>query len=165
LDRLNYFSPYARLKYALEDGAAIELTYTSGNARPDLAQPAGVSDPGLQRDLSALSLFPRVSLRGARAHVQRGENFELTYSRRIGSRTLEISGYREHVSNAALTMAAPSDLYIDTDILPDLFTGSSIFNAGNYQTLGYTVSLSQNVGDYVNATLMYGSTGALTADR
>ena len=165
LDRLNYFSPYARLKYSLGDGGELELTYTSGNARPDLVPPSGPAEAGLQRDLGALALFPRVSLRGARAQVQRGEDFELGYSRTIGSRTFAINGYSETVTNAAMTLSSPGGLYDNGDILPDLFTGASIFNVGHYQTRGYTASVTQNFGDHLNATVMYGSTGVLTADR
>ena len=160
LDRLNYFSPYARLVYSMEDGGRFEFAYTSGNARPDL----GAGGPGteLQRDITSLGLFPRISVRSARARVQRGENFEASYSRTLGSRVFRVSAYREAVSNAALTMATPGGLYDNGDILPDLFSGSSIFNAGDYQSTGYTASATQNLGDYLSASLIYGSGGALT---
>lgn len=161
LDRLNYFSPYARLTYGMGDAGTLELTYTSGNARPDLGQRRGAE---LQRDMSALGLFPRVSLRGGRPQVQRGEDYEISYSRAFGSRTVQILGYRESVSNAALTLDAPEGLYSAGDILPDLFSGSSVFNAGDYETLGYTASVTQNFGEVFAATLMYGSVGALTAE-
>jgi hypothetical protein len=165
LDRLNYFSPYARLVYSAEDGGKVEFAYTSGNARPDLAGAAvSGADAELQRDISALGIFPRISLRGNRARVQRGEDFEVSYTREVGSRTFRFSGYREAVSNAALTMASPGALYSSGDILPDLFSGSSIFNAGNYQSVGYTASVTQKLGDNLSATLIYGSMGALTAD-
>jgi hypothetical protein len=36
LDRLNYFSPFARFAYTLSDDDTVEFAYTSGNARPDL---------------------------------------------------------------------------------------------------------------------------------
>jgi hypothetical protein len=165
LDHLNYFSPYARLVYSAEDGGKVEFAYTSGNARPDLAGSA-VSGPDaeLQRDINALSLFPRISLRGGRAKVQRGEDFELSYTRVVGSRTFRFSGYREVVSNAALTMSASGGLYSEGDILPDLFSGTSIFNAGNYQSVGYSAAVTQNLGENLSASLIYGSMGALTAE-
>ena len=70
-DRLNYFSPYARLAYAMEDGGELSLAYTSGNARPDLADGA-TDDSELQRDLSNVGVFPRLSLLNGRAKMQRG---------------------------------------------------------------------------------------------
>src|SRR5690606_10125290 len=136
LDRLNYFSPYARLTAEVGDGGVVELTYTSGNARPDLA---AWGRPGMElhHDLRTLAVFPRVSLREGRARVQRGENYEISYPREFGARKVQVTGYRESATNAAPTMAAPPDLFATSgDILPDLFSGSVVFNAGDYQTLG-----------------------------
>jgi len=165
LDRLNYFSPYARLTYALDDATHLEFTYTSGNARPDLGPAITGPDGELQREVSSLGMFPRVSLRAARAKVQRGDDFELAYKHKSGSREYELSAYRERVSNAALTMGSPDGLYTGGDVLPDLVSGSSIFNAGDYQSNGYTASVTQHVGDHFSAAVMYGSGGVLTADR
>src|ERR1035438_7519015 len=61
LDRLNYVSPYARLTYDLGNGSELDVTFTSGNARPELAG-SPMEDPELQSDLNALGLFPRVSV-------------------------------------------------------------------------------------------------------
>ncbi len=163
LDHLNYFSPYAKLSYNMGDGAQLDFAYTSGNARPDLGADAS-QDSDLQRSLNDLGMFPSVSLRGGRARIQRGDEFELTYSRKIGSRTYYLSAHHEAVQNAALSIVAPAGLYTEGDILPDLFSGSSIFNAGDYQNTGYTVAVTQNLGEHVSATVMYGSLGALTAD-
>jgi hypothetical protein len=162
LDRLHYFSPYARLSYALGQASELDFAFTSGNGRPDLAREGASPDVGLQQDINALSRVPRVSLAHGRAQVQRGDNFELGYSRVVGSRTYRLSGYREEVSNAALTIVAPGGLYSGGDILPDMFSNSSIFNAGNYHTLGYTASVTQKLGDRMNVSLMYGSVGVLT---
>jgi len=161
MDRLHYFSPYARLDYSLPDSSKIEFSYTSGNARPDLGENPAASDSSLQRDINALSLVPRLSLRDGRTKVQRGEDLELGYSRKEGSRTYRVAGYREHVTNAALNIVAPGGLYTGGDILPDLFTSSSVFDAGNYQTLGYSASATQRLGANFSVTAIYGSVGVL----
>lgn len=163
LDRLNYFSPYMRLVYSLGNSGDVDFAYTSGNARPELGSAPMGNDAELQQDIASLSIFPRVSMRSGQARVQRGENIELGYSRKFGTRTIRISGYREGVSNATLTLAAPAGLYSSGDLLPDLFSGNSIFNAGNFETYGYTLSVTQDFGDRLNATLLYGTIGGLTA--
>jgi hypothetical protein len=161
-DHLNYFSPYARLSYKAGNNAEVDFAYTSGNGRPDLA--GAVSQDGdLQRDLGTLGLFPRISLLGARPKIQRGEEYELTYSLKARSRTYQVSAYRESVTNAALSLVAPAGMYSGGDILPDLFSGNSIFDAGDYHSVGYTAAVTQNLGEHLSATLMYGSMGALTA--
>ena len=163
MEHMNYFSPYARLAYAMGDGAELVFAYTSGNARPDLA--GNNSADSLQRDLSNLAVFPNISLRGGRPKIQRGQEYEITYSRKAGSRTFYVSAYRESVANAALSMVSPDSQFAAGDVLPDLFSGSSVFNAGDYTSAGYTAAVTQNVGEHVSATVMYGSMGALTADN
>jgi hypothetical protein len=164
LDRLNYFSPYERLSYKAGNHAEVDFAYTSGNGRPDLAG-ANAQDADLQRDLSTLGLFPRISLLGGRPKIQRGEEYELTYSLKARSRTYMVSAYRESVTNAALSLVAPAGMYSGADILPDLFSVNSIFDAGDYHSVGYTAAVTQNLGDHLSATVMYGSTGALTAQN
>ena len=164
LDRLNYFSPFARLTWTTELGA-VDFTYTSGNPRPELAGNGPGIDNDLLTDIHSLSVFPRVSLRNRRARVQRGENFEIGFSRTVGSRTYRLGAYRENVTNTALMMVAPAGLYESGDILPDLFSRYYTFNAGDYQTSGYTASVTQQFGENVNATVMYGQLGALTPDE
>ncbi|MDQ6708442.1 MAG: TonB-dependent receptor [Acidobacteriota bacterium] len=164
-DRLHYFSPYARLTYSRpgSNNNKIDFTYTSGNARPELGMQA--SEPQgteLQRDLRSLEVLPRVSLRSGRAQVQRGENYEFGISRNFGSRDVRFAAYRESVTNAALTMTSPDGQFFEGDTLPDLFSNSSVFNAGDYHTIGYTASITQNVGDTYKLTVIYGSVGVLT---
>jgi len=163
-DHLSYFSPYARLTYTLGGAGDFEFAYTSGNARPDLAVPNGTDDP-LQREIGTLALFPLVSLRSARATVQQGEDLEAGYSRTMGSRKFSVSAYHESLRNLALTIAAPDGFLPVGDILPDFFSGTAMFNAGNFSSMGYVASATQNVGDNLSATAIYGETGALTADR
>lgn len=162
-DRLNYASPYARLAYAMRDGGEIEVAYTSGDARPDLAGRTK-QDAEFQQDLNTLGLFPRISLRDGRPKIQRGQNIEISYSRKLGSRTYQISGFRESVTNAALSIVAPNGFYSGDDILPDLFTGASTFSAGDFHSTGYTASVTQSIGSQISATLMFGSMGGLTAN-
>jgi hypothetical protein len=162
-DRVSYFSPYARLVYSLGDLGDVAVAYSSGNARPDLSSRVG-QDSDLQRDLSSVGLFPRISVRSGRVQVQRGNEFEVSFSRKMGSRRVDLSAYRETVNNAALSLAAPLGSYpVGSDVLPDLFTGNAIFNAGNYTTSGYTAALTQSVGQNFNATIMWGTMAGLTA--
>ena len=158
---LNYFSPYARLSYKAGNNAELDFAYTSGNARPDLA--ARHPRTRTCSAISTLWVCSRASRCGTAGRVQRGEEYELTYSRKAGSRTYQVTAYHESVTNAALSMVAPAGMYSGGDVLPDLFSGNSIFNAGDFQSMGYTAAVTQNLGDHVSATVMYGSMGALTA--
>jgi hypothetical protein len=165
LSHNHYTSPYARLTYVLPF-AEVDFTYTAGNGRPDLRNtPEPGSETGdLERDVAALAMIPRVSLLDRAAKIQSGQNFELGVSRAFGSREVRVTAYRESVRNAALTVSLPSSGPGDpfaAEILPDVFSDTSVLNAGDYHTLGYTAALTQTVGENFHLTVSYGITGVL----
>jgi hypothetical protein len=164
LDRLNYFSPFARVTWTSDLGE-LDITYTSGNPRPELAGGRFGSENDLASDINSLSLFPRVSLRDRRARVQRGDNLEIGFSKKAGSRTYRVGAYRENVTNTALMMVAPAGMYESGDILPDLFSRYYTFNAGDFSMSGYTASVTQHFGENLSATVLYGAVGALTPEE
>jgi len=161
LDTLHYFSPYGKLTYAVPRGK-VDFTWTSGNARPELGM--GMSDPGadLQRELAAVDVLPRVTLLDDHARVQRGDDFEVGFSQRFGSREFRVSGYHERVSNTTLTLASSEPGIFPGDLLPDLFSNSALFNMGRFDTFGYTASVTQDLGENYKVTLIYGSLGVLS---
>lgn len=163
LDRLNYFSPFARLRYKL-GGGTLDLGYSSGAPPIELLN-AGEDDLSLQNDMAALSVLPRVSLRNGKAQVQRTENMEAGYSIRLGSRTYSVGAYHEFVRNAALTLSTPDNFaFYSGDLLPELSSSSSVFNIGNYRRYGYTAAAVQNLGENFTASLAYGRGGVLTTE-
>jgi hypothetical protein len=162
-DRLHYFSPYAKLTYALENGS-VDVTYTSGNARPELGLSSEDRNSDLQRELASLALMPRVTLVGGRAKVQRGDDYEVGYKRRFGSREIRVSAYGESVANSTLMIANPDMGGFAGDLMPDLFSGSAQFNAGRFTSMGYTAQLGQNVGDNYKISAAVGSIGVMAVD-
>ncbi len=165
LDRLNYISPHATLTYSAGSAGVVELGYSAGV--PPMGSVMGdTQDADLQRDLARLALFPRVSLEQGRVRVQRTENFELGYMKVVGSRTFSAGVYRESVAHAALLISAPGGLFAGSgDLLPDLFSNSSIFNIGRFHSLGYTGSVTQALGDTLAISLAYGNGGVLRTDE
>ncbi len=164
LDRLNYFSPYSRLTWTTPDGGQLMAAYTSGDARPDLGGNSP-DDSDLQRGLSTLGQFPRISLYNSKPEIQRGNEYELAYSRKAGSRTYRLSAYYEQIDNATLSVVAPGASFAGGDLLPDLFTGNAIFNIGEYHNSGADAAVTQEFGEHVSATLILGSEGALGMER
>jgi hypothetical protein len=168
-DRLHYFSPWAKVTYAVPRGK-LDFTWTSGNPQPGLGmETAPAADTGasaattdLQRELAAVDVLPRVTLKDDHAKVQHGEDFELSYSERVGSREYRVSGYHESVSNTTLTIASSEPGLFPGDLVPDLFSNSSLFNMGRFETFGYDASVTQDLGENYKVTLIYGSLGVLT---
>jgi len=164
MDRLNYISPFARLTFNTETKGSFAVAYSSGMPPVDLLGSPKEDDAGLQQDISALSTFPRVSVRNGAPSVQRTQTMEIGYNLTEGSRTYSVGVYREMVGNGALTMTAPSDLYQQGDLLPELSSSSSVFNIGTYARTGMMAAVTQAVGENVSVTLAYGDGGTLRTD-
>ncbi len=164
LDRLNYFSTYSRLTWERVPGETFQIGYASGT--PPVEAFMGGHETGLEymQDLSALALFPRVSLRGGVPRVQRTGTVEVGFSKKQGSRTYAAAVYNDSVNNAAVTMMTDGELPLEGDVLPDLLSNSWTLNAGRYHTTGYTASITQELTPHLDVTLAYGNAGALMAD-
>lgn len=162
IDHLHYFSPYARLNYSVGKGKVF-LTWTSGNARPELGVSSDDRNADLRRDLTALSLLPRVTLENGATRIQRGDNYEIGVSQRFGSREYRASAYDERISNTTLMIANPEAGLFQGDLVPDLFSNSALFNAGTFDSVGYMASVTQDLGDDYKISATFGSLGMLTA--
>jgi len=160
VQRLHYLSPFARITWT-GLGGRVDVTYTSGNARPGFDSDERSTDPELSRDLEALSSVPRVGLWDGQAKVQRGDDYEIAYTTKIGSRDYRVSGFRQRVSNTALRLSNASGEF-SGDLLPDLYSDSSIFDAGTFNSMGYTASVTQHIGDHLKVTAIYGASDTLT---
>ena len=172
LEHLNYFSPFARLTYDLGRLGSLQLAFSSGapptellNEKDGRTGELHAYDTALVRDLAALALIPRISLRDGRPQVQRTQDFELGYEKKFGNSTVTFTGFRESVSNGALTMWGAQDLFAADDVLPDLSSRSSIMNIGSYQRYGYAASFDRVIGEHLEVGTSFGRAGALTADQ
>jgi hypothetical protein len=161
LNRLNFFSPHARLTYELGSAGAFQIAYSSGMPPAELLAATEGPETDLQQDLAVLSLFPRLSVMDGSTRVQRTENFEFSYRKVVGSRSLSIGMYREAATNAAVMLDAPAGFYHSLDLLPDLSSNSSIFNMGSFRRIGFTTSVSQKLGDQLTIAVAVGNTGVL----
>jgi hypothetical protein len=161
VNHLQYFSPYAKLTRTLSHGT-VDFTWTSGNARPELGMTGSDSNADLQRNLMALSMLPRVTLMDGVTKVQRGSDYEMGISERFGSREYRVAAYYDDVSNTTLTIASPTAGLFPGDLVPDMMSTSALFNAGRFQTSGYTASVTQDLGQNYQLTVIYGSLGVIT---
>ena len=160
VSRLQYFSPWAKVAYALPHGR-VDMIFTSGNSQPGL-DARDSSDP-LQNELAAVSRVPRLSEWGGNIKVQRGDDYEIGYSDVVGGTEFRVSGYHQYVSNSTLTIANPDGAMFTGDLLPSMFASSAFFDAGTVTDSGYTVSASRTMGRH-KLTVAYGTLGVMTPD-
>ena len=162
LDHLTYLSPYARLSWAVDDATDLEVAYSSGNARPEMGD-STADEAELRQDLNTLGMFPRLSLANGRTRLQRGVEYEVAATRKMGSRAVRLSAYREALDDAAIAMVMPAGFFMAGNMVPDLFSNTSVFNAGNFEMTGLDAAFTQNLGEHATASVSYGNEGALTA--
>jgi hypothetical protein len=166
IEKLNTLSPFARLSLDLGVGGLLKFAYSAGAPPIELAQRAAersvIHEQELNQDLTALASLPLVSLRAGHPRVQRSDSMEIGYSKATGSRTYSFGAYRERLKDAILTMAGDPSLMEMSDVLPDLGSGSSVYDAGNFDRWGYIASVTQSFAESLDVSLAYGRTGALT---
>lgn len=168
--RISYLSPYALTTIDLERFGSIELGFSSGippmNLYGERRAFGDNSEVGtMHRNVNALALMPRVTLRDGRPRIQRSRNYEIGYRKEFGSRAVTAAFYREDLSNAALTMVSPEGFFPDGDLMPDFNSQSSIFNIGDFSRSGFSASASQQFGDLVSIAMIVSRGGTLRTDQ
>lgn len=169
LSKMNYISPYALASVDMGELGSVELGFSSGippaelyRSRRGMLKSEGVAD--LHQNVTALALMPRITMRDGTARVQRSENYEVTYHKHFGSRTLSAGVFRESLSNAALTMSSPNGGF-PVGVIPDFNSNSGVFNIGDFRRTGFSAAASQNLGDYVTLTLIFSNGGVLRTEQ
>lgn len=168
--RMNYISPYAITTVNLEGAGIVQFGFSSG------IPPAGVYQnkrnvnlmsseaADLRRNVNALALIPRLTIRDGVARVQRSENYEISYWKEFGSRTISAGFFREGISNAALTMASSDGIY-PIDVVPDFNSRSAVFNVGDFSRSGFSAAVAQRVHEALTVALIFSRGGALRTDQ
>jgi hypothetical protein len=160
VDRMTLFSPYARLTYDLGETGRLQIAYSSGAPAADLILSA---PDAAQEQLATLSMFPRLSLANGHVRVQRNDTLEAGARSTQGAWTYSASVFYDNVRDAALSASAPSGFYPRSDLLPDIASNSSIFNAGSYENFGYSAGVERRLADDWTAGVSTGASGMLTA--
>ncbi len=163
LGRMSYLSPYGRFTYDRGHGQSFQFGYASGTPPAEAYMRGGETGLDLEQDLSALAMFPRISLRDDATRIQRTNTVEAGYHKQAGSRTYSAAVYGDEVSNAAVTLLSPLGVTPSGNLVPDLVSNGWSVNAGRYRGVGYVMSVAQELGSHFGLTLAYGSGTALVA--
>ena len=118
MDHVNSLNQFARLTYDLGAAGKVKIAYSSGAPPIELAMEPRDGEgrvPGdseaLAQDLAALATLPRLSLLDGHAAIQRSQDAEIGYEKKIRATTFNLSAYHERVNNAAMTVVAPDGAF------------------------------------------------------
>jgi hypothetical protein len=168
MDHVNSLNKFGRLTYDLGAGGKIKIAFSSGAPPIELAMEPRDGEgrtPGdseaLAQDLAALAVLPRLSLLDGHSAIQRSQDAEIGYEKKIGNTTINLSAYREKVINDAMTLVAPEGVFAAGDLLPDISSQNSVFDAGSYHRSGVAASVSRSIGDHLQIGASFGDGGAL----
>jgi hypothetical protein len=171
MDHLNSLNKFGRLTYELGTAGKVKIAFSSGGPPTELLLgsqdsqgPTRGESEALAQDLAALAVLPRLSLLDGNAAIQRTQDVEIGYEKKVRATTLNLTGYSERVNNAAMTVVAPLGAFAPGDLLPDISSQNSVLDAGSYRRMGFAASLTQALGDRVQVGSSFGSSGALAAD-
>ncbi len=168
--RNSYFSPYALTALSLGRAGVLEFGFSSGippvdvyRARRSILPQDGGAD--LHQNVTALALMPRLTLRDGRMRVQRSENYEISYRKSFGSRTISAGYFREGLSNAALTISSGDGVFPIDDVMPDFNSRSGVFNIGDFSRTGVTIAGAQKFGEVLTIAMIVSRGGVLRTDQ
>jgi hypothetical protein len=170
LQETSRISPFARATITLSADSQITAAFSDGD-RPDeltahsplqtadqaLSPAAGLSDA-----VNALGRIPLMTSRDDRLALQRTQNYELGYSRRIGSRTYALSGFHERVWDGQLNLSGNLSTVNSGNLLYDGMSKAATYDIGGYARTGYAGSVTQRITDNMDFGIAFGRMGGFS---
>jgi len=157
MGRVNAFRPFGAADLHLSPNTVLEYQYAS--ALPNSRLEKGFDSA--PADLTESE--PRVSIADFAPSLQRAHHQEVSVSRRLGKNNLQVAVYSDRVANPALT--GVGDMAANSEVLPDLYSGTFTYQGKDLQTRGLRVVLQRKLAADLTATLDYAYGGVLDLAR
>ncbi|MGE0406386.1 MAG: carboxypeptidase regulatory-like domain-containing protein [Candidatus Korobacteraceae bacterium] len=152
--RISAWRPFGSLDIHLSPNTVLQYQYVT--SVPNTRAAKGYDSA--PTDLSESE--PRISLKGRGVALQRARHHEISLSRRWGANRFQVAAYQDHVHDAALT-GASAHFMAFPGILPDIYSGTFSYNAGNLDSRGFRIVAEREVAQGVNANVTYSYGGVL----
>jgi hypothetical protein len=157
VDRVDAVKPFGVVDVHLSPDAVLEYQYAT--AMPNMrhfkgfdSAPADLSESG-----------PRMSLSYGRPVLERARHQEVSLSRRFGKTSVQAAYFHDQLTNAALT--GVGDVRGESEVLPDVYSGTFSYNAGNLDTNGMRLVVERHLRNGLTATVNYAFGGVLDIDK
>jgi hypothetical protein len=154
LSRASALKPFGSLAAHLSPDTVIEYRYAS--AEPNMAASKGF-DSSIG---DVLESGPRVSMTERGAVLERARHQEVSLSHRYRNTSVQLAGYSDSLHNTALTGVGDLNGPF-SQLLPDLYSETFTYNAGQLSTDGVRVVVQQKFSPELTATVNYSWGGVL----
>jgi hypothetical protein len=154
MGHVNAYKPFGSVDVHLSPNTLLEYQYATSvpNTRAlkgfDSA-PADMTESG-----------PRMTLLGGDSVLERARHQEVSLSHRRGKTSLQAAYFHDDVADAALTGVGQIGGEAE-DVLPDVYSGTFAYNAGDLGTDGVRFVVARQLPDGMTATLDYAYGGVL----
>jgi hypothetical protein len=152
--RVTAWRPFGSMEIHLTPNSVLEYQYATSEPNSRSAKgydsaPADLTESG-----------PRFSLDGGTAVFQRARHHEISYSRKFGSNRFKVAVYQDNLRDAALVGVSRTfgDL---SGVLPDIYSGTFSYNAGNLSTRGFRIVAERRISPLLTANVTYSYGGVL----
>jgi len=154
MGHVNAYKPFGSLDVHLSPNTLVEYQYAT--SVPNMrwlkgfdSAPADMTESG-----------PRMTLVDGEAQLERARHQEIALSHRRGKLSLQMAYFHDFISDAALTGVGQFSGDA-VDLLPDAYSGTFAYNAGNLETNGVRFVLQRQLPDGITATMDYAYGGVL----
>lgn len=158
MGHVNAYKPFGSLDVHLSPNTLLEYQYATSVPNTRMLKgfdsaPADMTESG-----------PRMTLLDGQSLLERARHQEVSLSRRQGKVSLQVAYFHDAVADAALTGVG---LVGDDggNILPDVYSGTFAYNAGDIATDGLRLVVARQLPDGMTATFDYGYGGVLSAEN
>jgi Carboxypeptidase regulatory-like domain len=165
-------SPFARLSVSGGNAGKIIAAYSDGS-RPDALSAHQQRQGVLQQDkrgddlaaaADSLGRVPQLSYSNQRMVLQRTSSYEVGYQKVTGSRTYSVSMFYEDVSHGRANVAGAAGVLDSGNLLSDGVSKTLIYDIGRYKRSGAFASVSQNLGEFMDASVAVGRMGGFNTN-
>ena len=154
LSRASALKPYGSVSAHLSPNTVVEYRYAS--AEPNMSASRGF-DASLG---DVLESGPRISMTDRRAVLEHARHQEVAVSHRHHKTSVQVAGYSDSIRNTALTGAGDLNGTL-AGLLPDAYSETFTYNAGQLKTDGVRVVMQQKIAPELTATVNYSWGGVL----
>ena len=158
LGTVNAFRPYGSANLHVSPNTVLAYNYATSLPVNALANGFDNGDGDL------IESDPRISVESFATKLESAHHQELSVSHRMGSNSMQLALFDDHINNTAL-IGAGEVTAAGGDLLPDVYSGTFTYSGHTLDSRGVRVVLERKFSSELSTTLDYAYGGALNLTK